>query len=145
MLLILCFDDLILQLFVWNVYFCVLKYIKFKFYEKPVLTNYIFYYVIRAANLKSRLGIFETTKKRIFSFFGILPDLNFLTISWISVMPATMQFFVSFSILLIHDNIFMLWFCRSLARACQGDSTSFSVWGWQRAFPNIHKENVLQN
>ena len=34
----------------------------------------------RAANLKSRLGVFETTKKRIFSFFGVLPDLNFLTI-----------------------------------------------------------------
>ena len=36
--------------------------------------------VFRAANLKSRLGVFETTKKRIFSFFGVLPDLNFLTI-----------------------------------------------------------------
>ena len=31
----------------------------------------------RAANLKSRLGVFETTKKRIFSFFGVLPDLIF--------------------------------------------------------------------
>ena len=34
----------------------------------------------RAANLKSRLGVFETRKKRIFSFFGVLPDLNFLAI-----------------------------------------------------------------
>ena len=41
MLLILSFDDVTLQCFVWNVYFCVLKYIKFKFYEKPVLKNYI--------------------------------------------------------------------------------------------------------
>ena len=31
----------------------------------------------RAANLKLRLGVFETTKKRIFSFFGVLPHLNF--------------------------------------------------------------------
>ena len=37
-------------------------------------------FVCRAANLKSQLGVFETTKKRIFSFFGVLPDLNVLTI-----------------------------------------------------------------
>ena len=43
---------------------------------KPICKQYN----CRAANLKSRLGVFETTKKRIFSFFGILPDLNFLTI-----------------------------------------------------------------
>ena len=44
MLLILNFDDVTLQIFVWNVYFCVLKYIKFNFCEKPTLTNYIFHY-----------------------------------------------------------------------------------------------------
>ena len=42
-LLILSFDDVTLQFCVWNVYFCVLKYIKFKFYEKPVQQNYIFF------------------------------------------------------------------------------------------------------
>ena len=35
--------------FVWNVYFCVLKHIRFKFYEELVLTNYIFYYVYNYA------------------------------------------------------------------------------------------------
>ena len=45
MLLILSFDDVSLQFCVWNVYFCLLEYIKFKFYEKAVLTNYISYYV----------------------------------------------------------------------------------------------------
>ena len=45
MLFILSFDDVTLQFIVWNVYFYVLKYIKSKFYEKPVLTNYMFYYV----------------------------------------------------------------------------------------------------
>ena len=43
-------------------------------------TGIIVWSQARAANLKSRLGVFETTKKRIFSFFGVLPDLNFLTI-----------------------------------------------------------------
>ena len=42
MLLILSCDDVTLQFCVWSVYFCVLKYIKFKFYEKPVVRNYIF-------------------------------------------------------------------------------------------------------
>ena len=37
MLLILSSDDVTLQFFVWKIYFCVLKYIKFKVYEKPVL------------------------------------------------------------------------------------------------------------
>ena len=46
-------------------------------------------------------------KKRIFSFCGVLHDVNLLTILWISVMPATMIFFVSFSILLIYDNIML--------------------------------------
>ena len=45
MLLILSFDDVTYQFCVWNVYFCVLKYIKFKLYEKPILQNYIFDYV----------------------------------------------------------------------------------------------------
>ena len=34
---ILSFDDVTLQFFVQNVCFCVLKHIKFKFYEKTVL------------------------------------------------------------------------------------------------------------
>ena len=42
MLLILSFGHVTLQFFVLNVYYCVLKYNKFKFYEKPVLTNYFF-------------------------------------------------------------------------------------------------------
>ena len=38
MLLILSFDDVTLQYVVWNVYFCVLNHIRFKFYEKLILT-----------------------------------------------------------------------------------------------------------
>ena len=37
--LILSFDGVTLQFVVWHVYFCVLKHIKFKFYEN--LTSYI--------------------------------------------------------------------------------------------------------
>ena len=49
MLLILCFDNVTLQFFVWNVFLCVQKHIRFKFYEKLVLKNYIFYYVYNYA------------------------------------------------------------------------------------------------
>ena len=81
----------------------------------------------RATNLKSPLGVFETTKKRIFSFFGVLRDLNFLTVLWTSLMPATMLFFVSFPILLIYDNTMFRVAFRKRKKSAN----------WQISFENI--------
>ena len=77
-------------------------------------------------------------KKVYFLFFW---HTTFLTILWICVMPTTMVFFVSFSILLIYDNILMLRFCHSLPMHVQvKEIPLFSVRSWQGLSPKFTRK-----